>query len=306
MAIKLLRYPYKKITQSDDYLQIDIVEYKSPGIEQQPGSFAFNTSEQSLSENIKVPIISIILPIPDNISDSNSAKWGAGEVGPLAATFADIAKNATNEGINGIISSVLEKFNLGKSALKTGTGQVAGQATMTNLALRALFQENAPDLFSRAGGITFNQNVELLFAGVTIREPFTFSFEMTPRSEKESNEVKEIIRSFKKYSAVSKGNDTGGAAGLFLKAPQVFRIRYMSGGKPHPFLNKFKVCALLQLSTVYTGSGTYATYPDATPVHMTLNLTFQELTPIYYEDYLTQNEPEGQPKGSDDGIGVGY
>lgn len=311
MAIKLLRYPYKKIRPADDYLQIDIIEYKAPGIElQSETSFAFNTSDQTYanlggSENKLKFILSVVLPIPDNISDSNSAKWGTGEVGPLSASIADIAKNGMEGGIPKGISSFIQKLGNLKNALETGSGQIALQSTVANLGLRSVFTDNAPDLLSRAGGITFNQNVELLFSGVSLREPFTFSFEMTPRSEKESAEIKEIIRSFKKYSAVSKGNDTGGAAGLFLKAPQVFRIRYMSGGKPHPFLNKFKVCALLQLSTVYTNSGTYATYPDATPVNMSLNLTFQELTPIYYEDYLTPNEPDGQ-RGSDDGIGVGY
>ena len=46
----------------------------------------------------------------------------------------------------------------------------------------------------------------------------------------------------------------------------------------------------------YTGAGTYATYSDATPVHMKVSLSFQELTPIYAEDY-----DEGQGTG-----GVGY
>jgi hypothetical protein len=60
----------------------------------------------------------------------------------------------------------------------------------------------------------------------------------------------------------------------------------MSGGKPHPFLNQFKICALNAMSVNYTASGTYATYSDATPVHMQMTLTFQELTPIYREDYI--------------------
>lgn len=46
----------------------------------------------------------------------------------------------------------------------------------------------------------------------------------------------------------------------------------------------------------YTGSGTYSTYQDGTPVHMQMSLTFKELNPIYAEDYDTD---EGQ-------IGVGY
>ena len=50
------------------------------------------------------------------------------------------------------------------------------------------------------------------------------------------------------------------------------------------------------LSVNYSGSNTYATYSDGTPVHMQLSLSFRELTPIYNEDY---NSTEGK-------TGVGY
>ena len=39
------------------------------------------------------------------------------------------------------------------------------------------------------------------------------------------------------------------------------------------------------MSTNYTGSGTYATYEDGTPVHMKLDMSFKELNPIYREDH---------------------
>ena len=48
------------------------------------------------------------------------------------------------------------------------------------------------------------------------------------------------------------------------------------------------------MSVDYTASGVYTTYEDATPVHMKLTMNFQELNPIYFEDY------------SDKDIGVGY
>lgn len=48
----------------------------------------------------------------------------------------------------------------------------------------------------------------------------------------------------------------------------------------------------------YTGSGQYATYSDATPVHMQMTLQFQELSPIYAEDYFKE--------GDQGTIGVGY
>ena len=77
----------------------------------------------------------------------------------------------------------------------------------------------------------------------------------------------------------------------------------MSGGRPHPFLNQFKICALNTMSVNYTGSGTYATYSDATPVHMVMTLTFQELTPIYREDYIEAGSTTGAYKSTITGTG---
>ena len=111
---------------------------------------------------------------------------------------------------------------------------------------------------------------------------------MVPRSESESSQIKDIIRLFKSQMAGKKGLETGAAAGLFLMSPSVFRLQYMSGGQPHPYLNTFKICALTGTTVNYTASGTYATYSDATPVHMNMTLQFQELTPIYHEDYVYQ------------------
>ena len=69
----------------------------------------------------------------------------------------------------------------------------------------------------------------------------------------------------------------------------------MKGGDAHPFLNAFKACALSNMTVNYSASGTYATYDDGTPVHMNMSLKFQELNPIYAEDY-----------GDDSLKGVGY
>ena len=93
--------------------------------------------------------------------------------------------------------------------------------------------------------------------------------------------------------APRKGSDTEGA-GLFISAPRVFLLKYKSGNLDHPYLHKFKPCALTSMGMNYTGSGSYATYEDKTPVHMKLSLSFTELNPIYNEDY------------QDTDIGVGY
>ena len=76
-----------------------------------------------------------------------------------------------------------------------------------------------------------------------------------------------------------------GAGNFFLRAPNVFKLRYRSGNKDHPFLNKFKQCFLTDVQTTYTGEGVYTTYDDGTPVSIILDLSFKEIQPIYDIDY---------------------
>jgi hypothetical protein len=291
----IYRYPLTKLTTSDDYLKITFLEYKPPGLSFNPDTFSLRSSDDVYA-NVGDPKDrpqekgTIILPIPDDIKDSNSVKWGGSSLEPIQAA-------AVNAGA-GLLSS--KDFQTAKSsavaeaekmlrAAKSGTTQKVLQSVLIGLGANIISGKNiaTEQLTSRFAGAVFNSNIELLFEGIALRQPFSFSYDIVPRSEKEATEVKNIIRKFKIHGAAKKGTIAGGAAGLFLKAPEVFRIEYMSGGRPHPYLNRFKICALGNITVNYTGSGTYATYSDATPVHMTMTLTFQELTPIYAEDYET-------------------
>jgi hypothetical protein len=167
-------------------------------------------------------------------------------------------------------------------------------AKATSAALGALGGNvSAAQLLARQTGQIFNPNMELLFNGPSLRS-FNFSFKMTPRSPAEAQECKNIIRSFK-LNMAPKTKNTGsiGGSGVFLKTPNVFELRYMKGGREHPFLHKFKQCFLTNVSVNYTGEGVYATYDDASPISMQLDLSFKELEPIYDVDY-------------DDAGGVGF
>lgn len=294
------RYPRKRLDDNQDYLKITCLEYKPPGIGDF-GSVNFNLpSSDDTYRTIGIQDIkgTILLPIPDNIpQSSNSTNWGQpSTISPLAAGLVQIGQEAITEGpINGIKSlfasgkKVLEaaQTSIGQKAVQTGfnaaaVGQLLGQENLFN------------DVLGRQTGAVFNENVELLFRGLNLRPSFQFSFDISPRFKEETEEVKKIIIFLKKEMSAKKGNTSGAAAGLFLTAPSVFKLQYMSGQNIHPFLNSFKICALTDLLLNFTGSNTYATYSDGTPVHMQLTLQFQELTPIYNSDY------------SEDTTGVGY
>lgn len=293
------RYPYKKIEASEDYLKIECLEYIPPGVNESPSSFAQPSSDDqnyptSGSSNIRG---TIILPIPENLpNNGNSVTWGESTLGPLQTAGTAIAKEAIKGGVFKGIDALKTAVEGGAKALGTGRGQKMAQSFFAAKAVNQLLgQDN--DLFGsilgRTTGAVFNENVELLFRGISLREPFTFTFNISPRFKEESEEVKRMIIFFKREMSAKKGTTSGAAAGLFLTAPSVFRLQYMSGNKPHPYLNRFKICAMPSLSVNFTGSNTYSTYSDGTPVHMQLSLTFQELTPIYDRDY-------------DNAIGTGY
>jgi hypothetical protein len=286
------RYPAKRITESDDYLQILIVNYVPPGVSTNPSNLVQRTSTQALADsgNLTNSLYQILLPMPQGISDTNMVDWGDDSLNPISAALVGGAK----ETIEGDPKNAITNFT---SAIKNVATSGNGQNLVTNyFAAKAVnnlgANISAESLLSRSDGKILNPNMELLFKGVQLRS-FTFTFNMSPRDDVESKSVKSIIRAFKKSMAAK--TSTGAGAGLFIDSPNVFQLEYRSGSEKHPFLNSFKPCALTNMAVDYTASGVYATYEDATPVHMKLILAFQELNPIYFSDYDDSND-----------VGVGY
>ena len=280
-----MRYPTDMIDSSMDYFKIEILKNIKQGggfgsiSALSSGSRAAQISDQYASEGAKK---TIILPIPGNIQDNNGAQWGENKLNDFAAASLGIVGSVVeSDNLKDIPGNVTKKMN----ELQSGGGgsDVANYAKMVaaTTAVNALGANvTIGGLLARSSGQVINQNLEMVFGGVTIRS-FNFGWDLVPRSREEAYVVKSIIKSLKIHSAAKLDNDGMG----FLNAPDIFRIGYYKGGKPHPFLNRFKTCALTNMSVNYTGSGTYATYDDGTPVHMKLDISFKELNPIYREDH---------------------
>ena len=300
---KILRYPFTELDKSDDYLKIQIFEFTPPGLEFAGGggSLRLRTSDEAQQTGKDKNLATIILPIPEGVADTNSASWEAGGLNPIAQGVA-VAANAFLSGAEN--ADMGESFknlggeldNIKKSILKVG-GQAAQNLVSgytAGLVANALAGSSVGAVVGRSNGIALNPNQQLLFNS-TVGRTFQFGWDIVPRNKKEADTVKEIIRTLKINMAPTR--DTANTvSGVFLKSPKVFKLQYMSGADTHPFLNRFKIMALTGMAVNYTGSNTYATYDDGTPVHMQLTLGFSELTAIYSGDYS-----QGQGKG-----GVGY
>tara|TARA_B100001250_G_scaffold299922_1_gene261559 strand:- start:1976 stop:2971 length:996 start_codon:yes stop_codon:yes gene_type:complete len=316
---KIQRYPEDLIDHKSDYFQIEVLKQQksdkkgfaalgdiketvtetegtdgkkikktktSGGFNTFTGDLATGQTTQASDKYDKLPVSSvIILPIPQNIKDSNGASWGESKLNDFAAWGLNKVGDAMNSetGMELLKSPGSSFSEIKDAAIGTRGGAIAnyGKLVMAASAANALGANvTIGGLLSRVSGQVINQNLEMVFSGVTVRS-FNFGWDLVPRSIDEAQVVKKILRTLKLASSAKMHKDNLG----FLNAPDIFRIKYMKGGKAHPFLNRFKSCALESINVNYTGSGTYATYPDGTPVHMKMDLTFKELNPIYAEDH---------------------
>lgn len=302
---KNLRYPYEQHSgTTQDYIHFSSFLYRRGQARKVINPVPTQTDPYAINQLSTGPLASpprrneekdlvktgdtIILPIPGQISDTNAVNYGENSLNNYyAAGLTTIMNIQSANDPADLFKTLGSQTGSWLDAVKNDTNlQKLIQAFAAQQAISALGANiSLEQLFARATGSIINPNMELLFNGPTLRQ-FKFQFKFTPRFQREAQEVKSIIRSFKtSMSPIGKDQN-------FLRTPNIFQIQYV--GESSKYLNKFKLCALTNMSVNYTGEGNYATYSDGSPVSMVMDLAFQELEPIYAEDY-------------NDGVGgVGY
>jgi hypothetical protein len=259
------KYP-EDLSLDQDVIQFKAVRYIPSGLGPQNQSTSNRENQNRTIEG------TVTLPIQAQITDSNIVGWGEG-------TLDEITRRALNAA--GKLAKGEEEKGFGQ-ALASTVKDFTSDPNQT-LALIAEKVIGLQGIQGRTGGI-LNPNVELLFNGPQLR-PFSFTFKLTPRTKKESEQARGIIKFFKKNMAVKRGT------GLFLKAPNTFLIKYLGkneneqGANEKKALNKIKECALIGFDVNYTPQGTYMTFDDGSMVSYNITLSFKELVPIYDTDY---------------------
>jgi hypothetical protein len=272
-----LRYPLTMLDKTD-FVKINMLKYQAGGF----GGFNETSGKFSgvsrPSDRITQVLGSVILPIPPGLTDANTVSWGDHSMNAMQMGAANAASRAmTSETpfkqVGKEAGNVIEKLkkNSGDAGTLTRTmllSQVSALGTSTN------------QFLARQTGQVLNPNLELLFGGPTLRS-FTYNFKLTARSEKETRAIRSIIRFFKQGMSVKTG-DTG----LYLSSPHVFHVQFKDQfGKDHKFINKLKKTAMTGFNVNYVPDGTYMTLPNSAMTAYEIAMSFQELDPIYDEDY---------------------
>lgn len=315
-------YPLDLAVNKQDTLVITAHRYQPPNPDFLGSDNFVNIIQNGLlrgsTANYEEVIGQVTFPMPSSVVDKKDVNWGGQGTGDtlnslnaavanrmgsnplglalpaLAAGAASGVANAAGVNVGNPLSNAMNtaKFAILADAMTNAAGSTGGQAMigagMVEYLTNALgFGVPAETILSRGAGLVSNDNLELLFGGPTLRM-FAVSYRMTARSPEEAEEINRIIRFFKQVSSPKKNRGAAGNRSVLLGTPDVFRLRFLtSGGTENPNISRFKTVALTSIQTDFTPDRFWIAYEAGQPVSSTITLQFNELEPIYENDYST-------------------
>ena len=269
------------------------------------------------------PMGSCILPIPNRLGVSQGVNWGEGRANAIELGAFNAVTNATANLVGkdggGLIKLLTDGATQARSVFNTVAKQLrendggANAGTVINATVaksvlgRLGINVDVDQFLTRETGAAINPNLELLFSGPQLRT-FSFVFNFAPNSTEEATMVRKIHRWFRQGMLAQKTTDFGNGGSLFLGSPNVFRLCYKNNNRRIKGLNTFKICALTSVQVDFTPDGVYQSYEDefarSQPVRSTMKVDFNELTPIFANDYKLNDESNIDPSIEDLGLNV--
>ena len=275
-------YPIdRQALAQQDFMKFTLLEYKPKG-QNTNTQFGFGDRDRvgpNGESSDRVILGSCSLPIPGGIKDENGADWAGDSMNEIQIQAAGLARDLT--GASG------QDPTQGAKAIADRVGSnnpVVKRAIQETFAGKAVGVQR---LMTRATGMIFNPNLELLFDKPVLRG-FQFSFDLVPRSKKEALEVVRIIRFFKQGMAPIRSQSN-----LFLLSPNVFQVHYIKGddnNRDHPYIGKMKECAMTNFGVDYTPQQNYSTLKDGFMTAYRITMQLKELEPVFNDDYRNDED----------------
>jgi hypothetical protein len=163
-------------------------------------------------------------------------------------------------------TSLLDSFSniLKNTQTSFSSGDVAQSAVVRNL------DRNNSGIAQYTMKKILNPYMTLMYRGQNFRV-FSFDFRYTPKSERESETIHNIIKTFRKAQHPT----TEGAS--FLSYPSSVGITfYNSLTGTNKWLHKFKPCVINSISINSSGAGFYAPMRNGFPAETIMNIQFTE------------------------------
>ena len=200
----------------------------------------------------------------------------------------------TDTEIGAVTEAALQAYEqFAQGNMRAGFNEIGGMSPEVANSLAAMMLTTAGALPGLAGlkaasemksGVVLSDRMELAFKGIDKRK-FEYTFKMIPKSQREAEEIRNIIFAFK--SSMMPEFEGGNLSGRKLIVPNTFDIEYMWNGAENQFINKISECVLTNMNVSY-GGDSYKTHEGidgdgAPPIETTISLSFSELELITRE-----------------------
>jgi hypothetical protein len=188
---------------------------------------------------------------------------------------------------------VKTSYNVTHSGKETGMlGDILGMGNPADLALRGveIAQKMGVEIaqmvtqmipgagdfkaaLQKATGRAFNNNLEMVFEGVPMRE-FQYDFEFAPRNRGELDAARKIISLFKFHMHPELGmtND--------FVVPSQFQLTFMYLDKQNMYIPKISKCVLTKMDLAHGDESVFSTFAadelGAAPIYTKMDLSFSE------------------------------
>ena len=215
----------------------------------------------------------IALYMPPTVNVTYASNYVDTEIGSAANLAGKIFDGA--DAAQGVANNITQAVNqmLDKEAI----GEFADFLRKMGLGAAGIIPgaQGARELYEMKQGFIMTNRMELAFKGLPKRS-FQYTFKMIPKSEREANEVRNIVNAFK----INMLPEMVDSSTKRLRVPNTFDIKYMYVGQENEYLHKISTCVLENMNVTY-GGDRYKTFEanaeGAPPVETTITLNFKEM-----------------------------
>jgi hypothetical protein len=223
-----------------------------------------------------------------------------GGVGGMAKNMLDGLKGIANQGYEAIKSlgdgegGVIDKL---VGAMKAGAANAGSFDSSKATALAGYLARNfisgeITKSISVVGERVVNPQETLSFSGVDLRN-FTFTWDLYPSNQNDSESIKNIVRLLKQ-KALPQVEDLGGGgigARAFLNYPSIVELNLLGVDESH--FMRFKRCMIQSVNVDYGGGGMPEILKGGKPAVVSISITFSELQINTAEDYGAADVGDG-------------
>jgi hypothetical protein len=243
-----------KNTLSSPYGEIPVIHTVSRGL--QGGKI------KDLSSTFERSNQSITLPMPKNLNFSTTANWTTTELGAAGMALDQGSDFAKASGGGKELLEQLGYNMLGSIASQYAKGNIKGKE-FAQLATRTVANNYSETLFKNVSNRSFN-----------------FSWTLTPRNQKEADDIDTILRVFR-FHQLPEFKENVGNGNAFLLYPSSVDIVFWENGTVNSYIPRISTCAITNIETNYSPTGTFIKTTSGTPQSYTLTLSLTELSLLH-------------------------